>query len=388
MEIEVKNLSKTKVEIKGEMEWQEFEPYYDRALLNLGKDIKLKGFRPGKASEGLIEKEIGQEKIMSKAAELVLQEQFIKQVKENNLQVIAPPQAEILKLAFNNSFSFRLTLEVLPEIVLPDLKKAVEGVAKEKAEVKDQEVEQALKWLQKSRANLKDLETLSKKGDLVEIEYQSPEIEGNKKFKDQFILGEGHFAPGFEQELFNLKANQEKAFSLVFPSDYFQKNLAGKKVNFKAKMLNVKEMILPELNDQFVQGLGFKENPARPQTLLELKQAIRQGIQKDKEQAVREQWLGKALERIKQKTKIVLPESLIKKEALEQDKIKNQLFITEIIKQGKIEITEQEIDQAVQSFLTSYPQGKEDKKVDEIALRNYHKDRLYQEKILNFLENL
>ena len=83
-----------------------------------------------------------------------------------------------------------------------------------------------------------------------------------------------------------------------------------------------------------------------------------------------------------------MPESLIKKEALEQDKIKNQLFITEIIKQGKIEITEQEIDQAVQSFLTSYPQGKEDKKVDEIALRNYHKDRLYQEKILNFLENL
>ena len=76
MEIKTNKLSDVKVEIRGEMEWEEFKPYYDRALLVLGKEAPIKGFRPGKAPRDMVEKAIGQEKIMSKAAELVLQEQF------------------------------------------------------------------------------------------------------------------------------------------------------------------------------------------------------------------------------------------------------------------------------------------------------------------------
>ena len=182
MEVKINNLPKSKIEIFFELSWQEFSPYLDKAVLEFSERMEFKGFRPGKVPREIVEKEIGQGKILEKAAELVIREKYPKVVIERNLEVIGAPEVEVLKLALKNPFSFRIKVNILPEIPLPDYRKIAQETPKKEIIVEEKEVEDTLKWLRNSRAKFKDLEREAKKGDFLEIEYRSPQIENGKLY--------------------------------------------------------------------------------------------------------------------------------------------------------------------------------------------------------------
>jgi trigger factor len=308
------------------------------------------------------------------------------------------------------------------EIELPDYKKIASQIRKRKLQVSEEEVEDALIWLQKSRAKFSLKDSPSQKGDWIEIEYWSSQIDNGFKIKDAFILGQGKFIPGFEENLENLKSGQEKEFQLTFPENHYRKDLVGKRFDFHVKINSVQKVELPEINDQFAQNLG------RFQNLEALKKSIKEGISLEKEERESQRVRMAILEKIAQDTEIKIPEILVeeeKKRMLEdlktkipqllqisfedylvkinktekevldgfsaeaEKRIKKLLILKEIGKRERIEVSKEEIEEEINKILKNYSSVEEaEKELDLEELKMYIEDRIRNEKTLQFLEGL
>ena len=419
MEAETKKISSSRIEILFNFEWEEFSPYLDKACSLLTRGLKIPGFRPNKIPLEIAEREIGQDKILTEAGKLFIEKKYSDYIVEEKLEVIGHPEVKILKLAFKNPFSFKIEVDVLPEINLPDYKKIVSSIEKEKVSVNEKEIEEALEFLRKSRAIFKNLDREAKKNDFLEIEYNSPQIENNKKYQDRFLLGEGHFVPDFENNLYGLKPKEKKDFSVKFPDDFNNKTLAGKKIDFKIEVKKVQSMKTPELSDEFAKTLGSFKN------LEELKKSIKDGITQEKEFQETQKRRERLLAKISEETNMEIPPSLISiaqndlmkdlkenvknnlkipfekylleakkteeelKEGLKnlaKEKVKKFLILNELGKREKVEIKNEEIESAVNDFLKNYPEDKEAKnKLDINKLKEYYKSAIYNQKVMQLL---
>lgn len=420
MEASIKKLADSKIEILIEISTQDFERYYKKNALEIGKNIEIKGFRPGHIPLDILEKEIGQEKIMNQTANEVIKEKYIQAVIDNDLDVIERPEIEILKLALNNPFIFKVKTTVLPEIGLPDYVKIASLIKKQAPSVKTEEVEETINYIRKSRAKLVALNRVAQKGDFIEIEYRSPLIDGGRPIQDSFILGEGHFIKGFEEKLEAMKAGEEKSFSLKLPEDYFSKELAGKDAKFGLKMTAVFKMELPEFDDRFVQSLGnFKDSVA-------FKKNIENGLKIEKEKEGREKFRQEVLEKITKSVEWKIPDVLIEAERdrilddlkknlsrnnnvsfqdylkkikkseeeikesllkLSQKNVKTFLILKGIAKKENLKASEEETERQINEILKNYPDLKTaQRQLDLEKLKEYTKERIINEKVFELLE--
>lgn len=404
MEKEIKRLNACQVEIKGELEWQEFQKYFERAIKDLSKDVQIKGFRPGKAPREMVERAISREKVIQQASKQAIRESYQNIIEAERFEPIGYPSAEVLKVAEKNPFQFRIRVDVLPEIKLPDLKDIARGIKKREVKAEEREVKDSLEWVRKSRANFKDLNKQASKGDFVRIEYQSPQVESNKLFKDSFILGQGHFIADFEKNLLGMKENERKEFKAEFPDDFPNKGLKGKEVSFKVKMNKVQLMEAPEMNDEFAKSLGqFK-------TVKDLEKSIEQGMEREKELQAKAEYREEFLEKILERTSLTVPESLLfleKEQVLKEMKlnkdsltreqqkelqevaekrVKNLLLLREIGKQAKIGVSKEEIEQAINSFFANYPQNITPQ-IDKQKIEEYYRGIIYNEKVFKVIDS-
>jgi trigger factor len=325
MKLTITKLPACWLELEIEIPAEEFKNFFEKAVLEAGRDLEVQGFRKGKAPKSLVEEKIGSEQILIKAAEMAVEENYCKAVLENSLEVISQPEIKIQKLAKGDSFIFSAKVAVLPEIELPDYKSIAAKAERREVLVEEEEVEDALKWLQKSRAKFTLKNEPAQKGDFVEIEYHSPQIKsagGQDKINDGFILGQGRFLPGFEENLIGMKAGQTKEnIALIVPGGKFNnksvQNLGPsvqtgreglKEIFVNVKMKSVQDIELPEINDRFAQSLGKFEK------LDDLKKNIKEGLKLEKEQAESQRLREEILEVISRKTKCELPSVLIERE--------------------------------------------------------------------------
>lgn len=422
----LKKLPKSQIEFEIEISAEEFNRFINQAIFDLGKDLEIKGFRKGKAPKEIIEKEIGQGKILIEAADLAAKENYKKAILENKIEPIAPPEIKIKKLSRGDSFIFLAKTSVLPEIKLPDYKKIAAQVKKKEITVEEKEIDDACRRLQKSRAKLSLKNQPAQKGDFVEIEYRSSQLDGSESpspQKDAFILGEGHFLPGFEEQLIGMKDGEEKkGISLTIPEGHLKKDLAGKKIVLEVKMKSVQKIEFPEINDQFAQGLGNFEN------LSALRKDVKEGLGSEKGRAESQKARNEILDKISETADCEIPEGLVegeqkrmiesleknvseklnisfenylaqikksKKELLDsflaeaKKGVKNFLILREIGKKEKIEVSEEEIKEEVSKTLTHYPNAEQARKnLDLEGFKEYTKERIYNEKVFQLLEGL
>ena len=421
MEVKVKRLPQSKIEMEIEVPVEVLKKARAKALAVLGKEMKIDGFRPGSIPEDVVEKRAGEANILSEAARIAMEESYRKAVDQEKLEPISQPDVQVLKLAPGNPFSFKATFFVLPKMELPNYEKIVTSVKKEKVLINEKEIAQTLSWLQKSRASFSQIERDAKKGDFIEIEFSSLKIKNGEKQKDAFILGESHLLKEFEASLVGMKNGQEKDFEVTFPKDYKNKEMAGKKIPFWVKVLSVKEVKMPELNDDFIKTLGKFE------TVAELKENIRKGLLQEKEQNEKWKRREKIMEKIEKAISIELPPPLIKAEKdkrfhdlkhrisdelkisyedylsqikkteeellklLEIEAIKGSkrfLFLREIAKIKNIVVSEKEIEEESNRFLARYSDSDETKeKIDLNRLKSYTEERLKNEKVFELLES-
>lgn len=382
MRASVKKLSDSEVELEIEIPAEEFDRSIERACLSFGKDLEIKGFRKGRAPKEFVEKEIGKEKILVEAANLSVEENYKKAVLENKIEAIFHPKIEIKKLAEGNPFIFSAKTAVLPEVTLPDYKEIASKVEKKEVVVEDKEFDSALKWLQKSRAKFSAKNQSAQNGDFVEIEYSSLQI-GQEMQKDAFVLGEGHFLPGFEEKIIGMNPGEEK--------ENITLNKDGKEFILRVKIISVQNVELPELNDEFAKGLGKFDN------LDALKKNIKQGLILEKEQIEKQRVRQEILEKIGKKTKIKIPDVLIEneqKQMLENLKkmVSERLKISFQDYLKKLGKTEEEVigsfllesEKKVRNYLILREIGKKELDSEEIKKYNAEAERI--EKIFQLLE--
>jgi trigger factor len=319
MKYTVKNLSKTEVEFEIEVLAEDFNKFIDQTIEALGKDIEVKGFRKGKAPKNIIEEHFGSEKILVEAADHAVSHAYRDAVLESKIQAVLKPEVEIKKMAKGDSLIFTAKTCILPDIELPDYKEISSKIKRNKVEVKEEDIQKTLDWLQKSRSKLSLKNDSAKNGDFVQIEYAI----NNNVQKDGFILGQGHFLLGFEDKLIDMKAGDEKEIELDVPEQG--------KIKIKTKLISVNNMELPEINDEFAQSLGKFQN------LESLKNNIKEGIAEEKEQVETQRIRNEVLDQIIKKVKIELPAPLVEQE-------KNQM----------LESLKQQISQRMQLSFEDY----------------------------------
>ena len=212
---------------------------------------------------------------------------------------------------------FKIKVSVLPEIKLPDYKEIVSKVDGKEITVEPNEIEEALNYLQKSRAKFSQVNRPAEAKDFIEIEYQNKDINDGKEVKDRFILGEGGFLKDFEDNVIGMKAGEEKEFIAKFPpasnaerssagwENTPRKDLGGKDGSFKVKMILVQKMELPEINDDFAKSLGAFD------TLVALKENLKGGITLEKQESERQRKRGEILNKISGKIAFDLPEKMV-----------------------------------------------------------------------------
>ena len=196
---------------------------------------------------------------------------------EHKIDSLGIPDIKILKIAKGNDFEYKAEIAVLPKVLLPDYKKIVSGVKKQKTEISDKEISDALMFLRKSRASFVQIGRGAVKGDRVNIDFsavdeQGVEIKNGEQKNQPLIIGDSLFIGDFEENLIGLKSGDCKEFQVKFPENYYDKEISGKTVNFKVKVNLVEEIILPEEKDDFAESLGKFDG------LESLKKSIREGL--------------------------------------------------------------------------------------------------------------
>ncbi len=311
MNVSVEEISpikkKVSVEIPGEEVTKEVDSFYK----DLGKKAKIRGFRPGKVPRNILERYF-KDYVKAEVVQKLIGDSYPRALTETNLQPVSPPTIDPGEFNEGKSFQYSAVVEVKPDIKLEGytgLK--IEG---KKEELKDEEVEERLKSLQNLHANLK---TVSEgrpiqSGDYAILDYEASvggkPLEGAKAVDFTVEVGSGQFIPTVEEKLIGLIPGDEKDIEVSFPEDYGYKKWAGKTIVFHVKIKEIKEKVLPALDDEFAKDLGDYAS------LEELKTKLREEIAKEKEQALERQLKDQAMEQLLEANAFEVPESLVEEQ--------------------------------------------------------------------------
>jgi trigger factor len=266
------------------------EAEVNKRLQKMARNVKLDGFRPGKAPIKMVAARYAGE-IRGEVIGDALQKGFVQEVSAQNLNVAGYPNFEPVKDEAGN-LAFKAVFEVFPEVVLGDV--AQIKVTRSAVEVGDADVDRTLEVLRKQRIHYRNAERAAQEGDRVHLDYvgriDGETFEGGEAKDFPVVLGEGRTLKAFEGALLGMSAGESKSFDVTFPDDYFAKNLAGKTATFEVSLKSVQEAQLPEVDDAFAQSMGILEGgPAklREEIATNLKREAKRRIQtKVKEQVM------------------------------------------------------------------------------------------------------
>ncbi|MEK7648119.1 MAG: trigger factor [Patescibacteria group bacterium] len=307
MQIEVKNLQKSQIEITVVLSDAEMRPHVERAARHISEHRDIKGFRRGHAPYEKVKAEVGEMAIYEAALERAVQSSYYAAVKEKSLNTIGMPQVNVKKLAPGNDCEFTATVSVLPKVELPDFSKI--SVAKKDVTVEDKQVDETMESLRKMRGNEVAKSGPAGKEDKVvvdmDLSVDNVPVEGGQTKDHGVYLSEDYYVPGLPAELLGLKKDDEKKFTLTFPKEHYQKHLAGKDVQFSVKVKDVFERQFPELNEEFAKGFGQESM----EKLLEL---LKTNLQNEATQKEEERQEAELLEQIISKSTFEdIPEVLL-----------------------------------------------------------------------------
>ncbi len=424
--MEIKKLPKSQIEILLSVPAPELEKFLDMAAEELSREIKIDGFRPGKAPRNIVELKVGSEKVLAHGAEKAVKKSYTDSIIKNKIKAIGEPKITITKIALGNNLEFKAVVSIMPEITLGNHRKDVKNIKKgKKVEVSEKEVSSELDNLARSRAKLITVNRPAQIGDRVEIDFEAKiegkTIEGGVSKNHPLTIGENYFIPGFEDKLVGMKEGEEKTFELSFPADYHKKELAGQPATFKVRISLVQQKELPKIDDEFAKSLGKFEN------LEKLKTNLKEGMEMEKEKKNQEKWRTEAIEEIVKGSQMEIPDILLEGEmdkmmaefeqniaqmgmAMEvyltnlkkskvdlrkdwqepaEKRVKAALVLREIAETENIKVESKEIEEEMNKVIAYYKNmGSLEKNIDMERLYNYTKGVLLNEKVFQLLESL
>lgn len=261
MKVTRKDLEKSQIELLVEVSVEELAPYISKGAESLSKEIKIEGFRPGKVPADVLKQKIGEMAILEEASRLLINKQIFSVIDENitDKEIVGQPEVDIAKLAPGNPMEYKIKVNVLPEIKIGAYKDF--AFKNEKVKVEEAEVEKVINDLLEMRAKESVSEEAVKDGDKVitsvNLFLDKVPVEDGQNPEVTVIIGKNYFVDGFDKNLIGLKKGETKDFSIVYPAEHFQKNLAGKKVEFKIEIKEVYNREIPAIDDDLAKMFRF-----------------------------------------------------------------------------------------------------------------------------------
>jgi trigger factor len=308
MKVNVEEISpikkKVHVEVPEDHVAKEIDSFYDE----LKKKSKIKGFRPGKAPRSILERYF-KDYTKGEVLQRLIQETFPKALSEISCSPVAPPAFDPQELESGKPFRYAAIVEVKPEIKIEDYAGlSLEG---KREDVGDEELEERLKSLQNLHAQLKTISEPReiRTGDYVILDYDAKmdgkPLDEGKGIDVPVEVGSGRFIPTLEEKLIGLKPEDERNVDVSFPAGYAYKKWAEKTVSFHVKVKEIKEKILPALDEEFAKDLGGFDS------LEALKVKLREDMQKAKEMALDRHLKDQIVDQLLQKNSFEIPPSLV-----------------------------------------------------------------------------
>jgi trigger factor len=306
-----KVLEKKQGEVKFEItvEKEKLGKIVELVTEELGKTVKVSGFRPGKAPQFMVEKEIGKDRFWAEVIDRIVPEAYYEAVISEKVMAISQPEIQVKEFVPGEKLVFEAVTAVLPE--LEDLKYKDFGLKFKVPVVTDKDKKDAFDGLLEKYATEKEVERESKKGDRVEIDFEGTlkglPFDGGKSQNHPLVIGSDTMIPGFEENLIGKNSGEEFDFDISFPKDYHAKNLAGQKVNFKVKINKVFEKVQAEATDEFAKQFGLKD-------VRELRVELEKELTLQKELAEKQKVESDIIETIVKKNKVEAPDILVREE--------------------------------------------------------------------------
>jgi trigger factor len=314
METKVEELPESRVRVDVDVDAKDVEGSINRTAEQLGKEMKLPGFRKGKVPPQMVVQRLGRQTVLSQALESSLADWYERALLESGVNPVGDPKLDLSDLPDEGQpLHFSIEVAVRPGAKLGDYKGL--EVGREDPEVPQEAVDGELERLREGFARLNPVERAAKEGDVVLIDYEGT-IDGEPfeggAAKDYLLeLGEGRVLPEMEQALEEANPGDERQTTLTFPDDYPAEEVAGKTADFAIEVKEVREKELPDLNDDFASEASEFE------TLEELREHISGQIREILDRRIAEQFREDALDAAVAKATVELPDSVVQARAEE-----------------------------------------------------------------------
>lgn len=365
--------------ITGFISASEVQAAADEILLSHGEKAKMPGFRPGHVPLSVLRQKFNSSAI-SEAIDKLMNQDLNTFITDKKLRLAGTPKADLPNFEADKDVEYTLEFDVLPTLPNIDLEKFT--LIKKVTKLDESEIEKSLENLRKNRAqaSAQDENYKAVNGDIAVIDFKGfvddVAFEGGAAEKHHLILGSNSFIPGFEEQVIGHKSGDEFDVNVKFPKEYHADNLAGKNAKFEIKLHEVRHHTLPELNDELAKSVG-------KETVEQLKEHIREILGEQYIEAAKNEMRTELLDILADKVKLDLPEILVeqefnmaksefeshkghahakdekfddKKEHKDAERrVKLGLILAEWGSQNKVEVTREDLQQAIWAEAGRYP---------------------------------
>jgi trigger factor len=305
MQITETNTEGLKREFKVVIPAADIEQRVTSRLSEIGRSVRLPGFRPGKVPMTVLRKRYGSA-VMGEVLERAVNDTSGEALRDQNLRPALQPKVEITAFNEGTDLEFKLAVEVLPEIQPMDF--AELKLERLRPELPEEEVQAALERVAKQQRKSETVERAAGTGDVVVIDFQGSvdgkEFSGGRAEGYSLELGTNSFIPGFEDQMVGAKAGETRTVSVAFPEDYGASELAGKPASFVVKVKEIRALQPQPLDDSLAQAVGLEK-------LDELRQSVSEQIERNYEDLARQRLKRTLLDRLAERHEFAVPEGMV-----------------------------------------------------------------------------
>lgn len=424
MNVSVENLAPCKKLVRVEIEAKQVDDTFDSITKDFQRQASLPGFRPGKAPRDMVLRKYEKD-ITDEVKRKLISDSYRKALDEKKLDVVGYPDIEEIQFGRGLTLQFAATVETAPEFELPDYKGL--EVKKEARKVTDEDVQRAIDALRQQQTSFNTVERPAQIGDIAVVNYSgtsdgkpitdvAPTAQGLTEKKNFWVeMDSKSFIPGFADQLVGAKAGDKRTVNVDFPADFVTKDLQGKKGVYEVEVVEVKEKILPTVDDKFAQSFGAEN-------VQKLNEGVHRDLENELNYSQNRNIKNQLVSTLMSKVTFELPESAVAnetrnvvfdivrenqkrgvpRELIEQEKdkiysaasegakerVKVSFLLQKIAEKENIKVSQQEVAQRIQAMAQMY-QIPPEKFVKDLQKRNGFVeiyDQLANEKVVEFLQ--
>jgi trigger factor len=305
MQVTETNAEGLKREFRVVVSAGELEQKVTTRLGEIGRTIHLRGFRPGKVPMQILRQRFGPS-VLREVLESTVQGTSAEAIREHNLRPALPPKVDDLSFNEGTDLEYKMSLEVLPEIPEPSF--ADLELERLVVEVPDEDVDRAIERIAEQQRKSEAVERPAESGDIIVVDVEGrsgeQEIPGASGKDRQIALGSGNFIPGFEDQLIGVSGGEHRTVRITFPEDYGVSDFAGKEAVFEVDVKEVRARLPIAIDDELGQAVGLEN-------LAELRQEVKQQMQRDYDVASRLRLKRALLDKLAQRYDFPVPPSMV-----------------------------------------------------------------------------